>query len=67
MTLAVEVGLQNAATATFVALTLLDDPRMAMPPAVYALVALPVALGTGAMGRRWVGTEAPSGGGNTGG
>ena len=57
VTIAIEVGLQNVATATFVALTLLHDPRMALPPAVYALVALPVALGAGAVGRRWIKVE----------
>ncbi len=56
VTIAIEVGLQNVAIATFVALTLLHDPRMALPQAVCALVA----LGVGAVGRRWIRVESRS-------
>ncbi len=54
VTVAIEVGLQNAATGTFVAVALMGDDTMALPSAVYALVALPVAAGMGLLGRRWI-------------
>ncbi len=47
ITLGIEVGMQNVATATFVTATLLGDPVMALGPAVYALVMLPTAVGLG--------------------
>ncbi|MCA9218380.1 MAG: bile acid:sodium symporter family protein [Planctomycetales bacterium] len=43
-TIAIEVGMQNAATATFVTATLLGDTTMAIVPAIYATVMLPSAL-----------------------
>ena len=50
----IEVGMQNAATATFVSMTLLGDATMALVAAVYALVMLPSAVLLGMVGRRGV-------------
>lgn len=44
ITIGTEVGMQNAATATFVTATLLGDSTMALPAAVYALIMLPSAF-----------------------
>jgi len=41
VTLGIEVGMQNVATATFVTATLLSDVTMALAPAAYAFVMLP--------------------------
>lgn len=46
-TIAIEVGMQNAATATFVTATLLGDSTMSLPAAVYALFMVPSALALG--------------------
>lgn len=47
VTLGIEVGMQNIATATFVTATLLGDATMALVPAIYAFVMLPMAIGLG--------------------
>ena len=44
VTMAIEVGMQNAATATFVTATLLGDTTMAIVPAIYATVMVRSAL-----------------------
>lgn len=44
ITIGIEVGMQNAATATFVTATLLGDITMAISPAIYATVMVPSAL-----------------------
>lgn len=44
-TIGVEVGIQNGTTALFITSTLLDDPIMSIPAAIYSLVM----FGTGAM------------------
>jgi len=51
VTLGIEIGMQNVATATFVTATLLGDATMALAPAVYALVMLPTAVGLGVAAR----------------
>jgi len=43
VTLGIEIGMQNVATATFVTATLLGDVTMALAPAVYAFVMLAAA------------------------
>lgn len=53
VTLGIEVGMQNVATATFVTVTLVGKSALALPAAVYALVALVGSLGLGLIGRRW--------------
>lgn len=50
VTLGIEVGMQNIATATFVTATLLGDATMALVPAIYAFVMLPMAIGLGLAG-----------------
>lgn len=44
VTIGIEVGMQNVATATFVTATLLGDVTMAISPAIYATVMVPSAL-----------------------
>lgn len=53
-TIAIEVGIQNAATATFVCVTLLDSTRMAISAAVYAALMLPSAFLLGLARRKRV-------------
>ena len=47
VTIMIEVGMQNAATATFVTATLLGDVTMSIAPAIYATIMVPTALLTG--------------------
>lgn len=47
ITIAIELGMQNAATATFVTATLLGNLTMAIPPAIYATVMVPTVLAFG--------------------
>lgn len=51
VTLGIEVGMQNIATATFVTATLLGDSTMALAPAAYAFVMLPLAGTLALVGR----------------
>jgi BASS family bile acid:Na+ symporter len=64
----IEVGMQNAATATFITVTLLDSPEMALTAAVYASLMVPTAVLLGLLGRTWIGAPAeattPRGGGS---
>ncbi len=50
---ALECGLQNFAMAAFVALTLLKDPSLLLPPLAYALICYPSAGIVILLGRRW--------------
>jgi len=57
ITLSLEVGMQNAATATFISVTLLNNTEMALPAAVYATIMLPLAILVGLGGRYWIGQK----------
>jgi BASS family bile acid:Na+ symporter len=62
VTFAIEVGMQNAALAIGIALGLLQNDRMAIPPVVYGVLAYGFcALGIVA-GRRWIPAPAPGAG-----
>lgn len=58
VTIGIEVGMQNVATATFVTVTLLGDSTMALVPAVYALVMLPSAVVFGLVARSRIDSDA---------
>lgn len=60
VTMGIEVGMQNIATATFVTATLLGDVTMALVPATYAFVMLPT-TGVLALASRVSGPRPPEG------
>jgi len=60
VTLGIEIGMQNVATATFVTVTLLGNATMALARAVYALVMLPAAVGLGLAARLVPASARPS-------
>jgi bile acid:Na+ symporter, BASS family len=60
VTLGIEVGMQNVATATFVSATLLGDATMALVPAIYAFIMVPTALGLG-LAARLLGSDVSNG------
>ncbi len=59
VTIGIEVGMQNVATATFVTATLLGSSTMALTSAVYAIVMLPSAVLLGLAGRYGAASSLP--------